>query len=229
MAEEPIDSGASPGDPEAGDDTSGGEQSGVVAAIEQIEAFVESDSVEVLETVLDRHLAGPITEETFRVVRDAGMLIMGDDGFGLVTWVASKPEQARALRALELSPAARSWLKGIIAVYGNRLNQALHRSDVLASKRDDWEGFGWNLRVDPNSGEYEINIEIQKYNGEKLALKTGLLSAVRLAEQALEPLMSVDSLSSVEEEDRQGLLEALDAVREKLTAQEPSAAEDQKA
>lgn len=202
-------------------DTKAKEQEETSAAVREIEAFLESGLVESLEKALDRHLSGPVTEETFRVARDAGMLIVGEAGFGAVIWVVSKHEPAKALEALDMSTAAQKWFKEIIAVYGERLRQALHNSDVVASKKDDWEAFGWDLRINPRDGEYEITTEIQKYNGEKLVINAGLPSAVRLAERTLEPLAGVESLNAVSATDREALATTLDAVREKLAASGP--------
>jgi|GEM_PF-4079458 len=200
------------------------DEAGVVNATAQIEAFVSSGSSEVLEKVLDRHLVAPLTEETFRAVRDAGMLVMGDDGFSIVVWVASRQDKEKALEALELSEAARDWFKGVIAIYGHRLNRALHMSDVLASRRDDWESFGWSVRVNPANGEHEMNAEIQKYNGEKLMVTAGLPSVIRLASRVLEPLTEIENLDPVDEEDRDELLAAVEIVRRKLAPSQSSVA-----
>lgn len=198
------------------DDDAGSFEEEISPATEQLEEFVRSDGAGLLNMVLDRHLSGPLTEQTFKITRDAGMLVMGEAGFGLISWVSSNPDRAAALETLDLSQEAKSWLTGIVALYGDRLNDALHMSDVIASRKDDWEAFGRRIRVDPRSGDFEITTEIQKFNGEKLTLQAGLPSAVRLAERVLATLISVDDLSSVEDDDRQDLLDALEAVRERL-------------
>lgn len=193
---------------------------GLDRGLEQLEGYVDSES-DALERALDRHFRGPITHETFEAMRDAGMLVLGEDGFGMIIWIASRADRSAAVESFDFSSKVRLWVKGLVAAYGGEINRALHLSDVAASRRDDWEAFGRTVRIDPSTGDYEITTEIQRFDGQRFMLRAGLPSAARLASHTLTTVLAVPSLQSLENEDRQELLEALDAVRERLLAEQP--------
>jgi hypothetical protein len=192
-------------------------------AVEQVEQFASSERSSLLERVLDRHLSSPLNEDSFKVARDAGMLVMGQAGFGLIVWIAAKSNRSEAIEVFQFSPETKLWVTGLVALYGDRLKEALHQSDVLASRKDDWEEFSSRVLVNPQDGEREITIEIAKFNGEKLVIEAGLTSVARLAERTLTVLAGVDDLSAIEDEDREELLRVLNAIRGKLEADPPGA------
>ena len=180
-------------------------------AAEQINSFVESDRVKTLLEALDHHLAGEIDRDTYEEIGGAGILLVGDAGFGAIVWVADGDSHEK-IEMLDLSPVAKDLVTKICALYGSRLKQAYKLSEVFENKADDWESFGRRAyRIITGDG-YRVETEIIKFNGETFTLSAGLPSAVRLAVQTLKTLLIINDFDSLEERDQTRLKEMLEEV-----------------
>lgn len=169
----------------------------------ELEEFAKSsDRVALLLQVLERGLSGDPDETTFGNVRDSGILLAGGSGFSGLVWASDDRDIGSNIKSLELSPDAEQCVTKILALHGPNLRAALHKSDVPASRGDDWEGFAQTIHWDELNEEHVVSTEIVKFNGEALTITAGLPSAIRLIGRMASSLSRVRSFNSLADADR---------------------------
>lgn len=196
------------------------------AGVQQLEAMVDSVKADLLIEVFERNLGEDIDDKTFEEVSRAGALLAGDEGFSVIAAAATTDDGERIAQQ-GLSAEAQAFLIRVIALFGGALRRALHASNVPASRGHDWENLAPEAYFDIKLRRYMVEIAIEKFNGEKLMLRSSLRSTLLLARNILLAAMKIDDMSSVSGHDRERLMEVMEELRKRLEASAAVSGDDE--
>jgi hypothetical protein len=184
---------------------------------EQLEDLATSSTNSALFLeVLEKALSSPITKATFEEITRAGSMLMDEDALGLVL-VAATTDDDEYVPKLELSSKALDLLLRIVALYGGSLRQALHASTAPASRGNDWRSFSAETYIDLKDQQPVIEMEVKKFNGEKLEIRGNLTSTIILVENILLAVMTVKDMDEVTPDHRKRVHKLFDELRARLS------------
>ena len=198
----------------------GSESNDVTQAAEQLEELVSSDTrADLFLEVLDKSLSTGVGETTFEEITRAGGTLMGRQALALVLGAATT-DDVKQVKQLGLSSNASDFVLRIVALYGGALHRALHISSVPASRGDDWQSFNANSYRDLEDQEFLVDLRIEKFNGEKIDIRSSLKSTLLLAENILIAAMTIEDMTQIKPDHRERLKKLVDKLCARLYANE---------
>ncbi|MGN6664232.1 MAG: hypothetical protein ACTHK6_08545 [Solirubrobacterales bacterium] len=156
-------------------------------------ARVEENSqcAALLMELFARRLDGPITPESYAPLWEgiATLFGIGDDAPQLFAWLAQGDRHERLEALAEQSPPAFGWLlREVLAVYGERLQQAYRRWREFPH---NWEWLQRETYFDIGRGQHRLDLTILKFNDEEVRLSMDARSLLSMVARLTNSLTAV--------------------------------------
>ncbi|SMC24416.1 hypothetical protein SAMN02746041_01980 [Desulfacinum hydrothermale DSM 13146] len=182
-------------------------------ATTKLHDFLESHpeaEYRILE-ILDRRLSESIDGGTWETFTHLMTTYLGQDLTHFISWLALEDQEHRLAMAEQVaSPDVLSFLKLLLAYHGPELEEAY----VLWQQNpDDWRTMVRHVHYDQIAQRYNVKLEIEKYNGQKVVLEGPPDSLLGLAHALLVTVRMLESPEHFSDKAAQVFFEELELNR----------------